>query len=80
MAEFKRYLLSVYGQPDVVRTPSTGSPTGVSRSEFSGLRGVMCFEVHFSDATGHFTLWDGWQAVRGDYFDQAFRVSLWMAE
>jgi hypothetical protein len=39
----------------------------------------MCFEVHFGDATKHFTLWDGKQAIHGDYFDQAFRVSLWMA-
>jgi hypothetical protein len=39
----------------------------------------MCFEVHFGDATGNFTLWDGTKAVHGDYFAEAFQVSLWIA-
>jgi len=80
VAEFKKYMVSTYGNPDLVRTPPKGTKTGVSRADFAGLRGVLCFEVQFSDATGHFTLWDGSQAVHGDYFDRAFRVSLWMAE
>jgi hypothetical protein len=80
VAEFKRFMLSAYGPPDVIRTSGAGSQGGVSRADFAGLRGVMCFEVHFSDATGHFTLWDGFQALHGDYFDRAFRVSIWMAE
>ncbi len=80
VAEFKQYMLSAYGAPDLVRTPPKGAQTGVSRADFANLRGVLCFEVHFSDATGHFTLWDGAQVAHGDYFDRAFRVSLWMAE
>jgi hypothetical protein len=57
-----------------------GANAGVDRADFANLRGVLCFVVHFSDATGHFTLWDGAQAVHGDYFDRAFRVSIWMSE
>jgi hypothetical protein len=79
VAEFKQFMLGTYGAPDLVRTPPAGSPTGVLRADFAHLRGVMCFEVHFSDATGHFTLWDGTQPVHGDYFARAFRVSLWIA-
>ena len=79
VAEFKRYMLDHYGPPDIVRTPPAGAKEGVSRDAFAHLMGVICFEVHFSDATGHFTLWDGTDAVHGDYFDRAFRVSLWMA-
>ena len=80
VAEFKKYMLSAYGAPDLVRTPPKGAKSGVARTDFANLRGVLCFEVQFIDATGHFTLWDGTQAVHGDYFDRAFRVSLWMAE
>jgi hypothetical protein len=80
VAEFKKYMLSSYGNPDMVRTPPKGANAGVERADFANLRGVLCFEVHFSDATGHFTLWDGSQVVHGDYFDRAFRVSLWMSE
>jgi hypothetical protein len=79
VAEFRKYMVSAYGQPDVVRKPPKGRPTGVASTEFSGLRGVLCFQVNFSDATGHFTLWDGSRAVHGDYFSHAFQVSLWIA-
>jgi hypothetical protein len=79
VAEFKQFMLSTYGAPDIVRTPPAGSPTGVLRADFAHLRGVMCFEVHFADATGHFTLWDGTQPVHGDYFSRSYRVSLWVA-
>jgi hypothetical protein len=79
VAEFKRYMLDHYGPPDIVRGPPAGAKEGVLRDAFAHLMGVICFEVHFNDATGHFTLWDGTDAVHGDYFDRAFRVSLWMA-
>ncbi|HET6149844.1 MAG TPA: hypothetical protein VFH68_20055 [Polyangia bacterium] len=62
-----------------MRTPPPKQKTGVLRTGFAHLRGVMCFEMHFGDATGHFTLWDGTRAVHGDYFDRAYRVSLWLA-
>jgi hypothetical protein len=79
VAEFRKYMVSAFGQPDIVRKPPKGRPVGVASTEFPGLRGVLCFQVSFSDATGHFTLWDGSRAVHGDYFNRAFQVSLWMA-
>ncbi|HMJ57349.1 MAG TPA: T6SS effector amidase Tae4 family protein [Polyangiaceae bacterium] len=80
VAEFKKYMLQTYGAPDMVRRPPSGAAAGVSRRDFTNLRGVICFEARFNDATGHFSLWDGSRSVHGDYFERSFRVSLWIAE
>jgi hypothetical protein len=80
VAEFKRYMLQTYGEPDLVRRPPHGTAAGVSRSDFANLRGVICFEARFNDATGHFSLWDGSRSVHGDYFTRSYQVSLWIAE
>jgi hypothetical protein len=80
VAEFKRYLLDTYGAPDLVRRPPRGTTVGVSRNDFANLRGVLCFEANFGDATGHFTLWDGSRSVHGDYFARSYQASLWLAE
>jgi hypothetical protein len=79
VAEFKKYLISAYGQPDIIRKPTAPMRTGVDRGAFAGLRGVICFDVHWPDATGHFSLWDGANSVHGDYFREAYQVSLWFA-
>jgi hypothetical protein len=79
VAEFKRFLTNRYGPADIVRRPPAAQKFGVPRDAFYHRRGVICFEVPFGDATGHFTLWDGNASVHGDYFDRAVRVSLWMA-
>lgn len=78
VAEFKKYLLRTYGLPDIVRTPAAKGQ-GVPTTDFASLAGVMCFDVQFNDATGHLTLWNGYQVVHGDYFARAYKVSLWMA-
>jgi hypothetical protein len=78
VAEFKKYLLRTYGPPDLIRN-SAGEGQGIPPADFVGLAGVICFDVKFEDATGHFTLWNGYQAVHGDYFARAYKVSLWMA-
>lgn len=79
VAEFKRYLVKEYGPPDIVAGISPPRIAGVATDLFEGLAGVMCFEAKFSNATGHFTLWDGSRAVHGDYFDRSYLVSLWIA-
>jgi hypothetical protein len=79
VAEFKRYIVAAYGQPDTIRTPTAPQRTGVDKAAFAGLRGVICFEVRWRDATGHFSLWDGANSVHGDYFREAYQVSLWFA-
>jgi hypothetical protein len=64
VAEFKPYLEHHFGAP---RRFGTGAQTG-----------IICFEVHgWSDATGHFDLWDGGQCRHEGYFDKASAVWLW---
>ncbi len=83
VAQFGPYLRSAYGEPDIVGKPPKDKALGVDRKQFAGVRGVIGFDADFgptSDATGHFTLWDGSKCVRGDHFTRAYRVSLWLAE
>jgi len=69
VAEFKPYLVGKYGKPDV---------TGTTAAEFSGKKGIIMFDVQgWSDATGHFDLWDGSQARNHEYFAQSSKVYLW---
>jgi len=74
--EMKRWLTHKLGAPDIDAT----SP--VDRSQFSGVRGVIGFDIHFPDATGHLDLWDGSTYIHEavdprDYFSIASRVVLW---
>ena len=67
--EFKEFLQSKYRPADI---------HGKDRSSVEGKTGLIMFDVTgWSDATGHFDLWDG-SACRGsDYFDKASDVYLW---
>ena len=77
--EFWNYMLRTYGKPTV------HSPIGqkINRDEFAGIRGIIGFHVKFNDATGHFTLWNGFKLKHGgdlhDYFGIAFEAALWEA-
>jgi hypothetical protein len=59
VAQFIRYLRWKYGEPDVV------SKQGVITADpFNGKKGVIAWNVKgWGDATGHFTLWDGQDAL-----------------
>jgi len=54
------------------------------KSGLASLRGIIGFDIHFADATGHFDLWDGsvfsdeYQASH-DYWTLAKRIWLWKA-
>lgn len=55
------YMNATYGAPDI---------NGTSRSLYSGQQGIIEFNVSgWSDATGHFTIWDGNSVGHGDYFN-----------
>lgn len=76
--EFWRYMTNTYGAPTV----TAKSP--LSKDKFAGIRGIIGFRVaHFTDATGHFTLWDGEKLLYGsdehDYFAIANEAALWEA-
>ena len=81
VSEMRRWLTSMFGPPDI---DVKGPP--VSREPFKSAKGIICFDIHFSDATGHLDLWDGQTffdevyklSYSGhDFFDMARRVSLW---
>lgn len=77
VAEFQRYLRRRYGPPTLSWTypPQQGGPVPAS---FRGRKGILCFEVSvWSDATGHFDLWDGSAPRHHGYFDVADAVHLW---
>ncbi len=82
MQEMRAWLTGHFGPPAI--DEAGGSP--VSRAAFRGRKGIIAFDIHFSDANGHVDLWDGdtfYDEVYGmshaehDFFDMARRVSLW---
>lgn len=79
VAEFELYMGQEYGPPQVEASGSKDiGPT--SRTPFAGKRGVIAFRVKgWSNATGHFDLWDGARCIHEDYFARANHVALWTA-
>lgn len=82
VAEMQRWMRSWFGAPDL----EVAKP--VSRAAFASHKGIIAFDIHWSDASGHFDLWDGatfHDEIYGishaghDFFDLASRVSLWFA-
>lgn len=76
--EFWLYLIRTYGKPTVV------SKKPFDKKLFRGIRGIIGFNVSmFKGATGHFTLWDGFDLLYGgrdhDYFQIADDAALWEA-
>jgi hypothetical protein len=71
VAEFKKYMQQKYGEP-------TFSGGAGSESDFAGKQGIILFDdCGWSDATGHFDLWDGSACAHGAYWEQAKVVKLW---
>jgi len=65
-----RFLEHSFGRPDkVVKSPKS--------EDFSGTRGIIVFDVNWSDASGHVTLWDGKACSDHCYFPMANEASLW---
>lgn len=72
VAEMQRYMTETYGKPDV---HSSGG-----KQAFAGHQGIICFAVSgWSDATGHFDLWNGAKCEYHDYWDRAHDVMVWDA-
>ena len=76
------YLTARFGPPTIVDdTPSATN----RRAKFAGKVGLIAFEIHFSDATGHMDLWDGADfnmepdpSTGHDYFVMASKIMLWV--
>jgi RHS repeat-associated protein len=70
VADLGKYLNRTYGHPDI---------NGHARSDFNGVHGIIQFDVSiWTNATGHFTTWDGSQVGHGDYFKESDDVHLWI--
>jgi hypothetical protein len=76
VTEFKAYLDREYGPPQV--THAYERQGGAVPAEIKGRQGIICFEVSgWSDASGHFDLWNGAACINHGYFERASRVHLW---
>lgn len=75
--ELARYMLKKYGKPQI--WAKSGKKGGEElRQAVAGKKGVIIFVVKsWTDATGHFDLWDGAKASHEDYFGAASDVFLW---
>lgn len=73
--ELKAWLRANVGRPTITVESSSG--VGVDSIPFVGLRGIIMFEVDFSDADGHFDLWNEDRVAHEEYFADATSVSLW---
>ncbi len=63
--EFHRFLVNHVKAPDI-------------KGDVDGHQGVIMFKVSiWTDATGHFDLWDGSKCAHHGYFDVADEVYLW---
>ena len=76
--ELTRYLKAVYGRPQFTfryEDPADGTIP----PDFRGVQGVICFKVKgWTDATGHYDLWDGRECIHTPYFHKASAVYLWL--
>jgi hypothetical protein len=72
VTDFDRFLTNLLGDPDI----ESNNP-----SDFQGHQGIILFQVSgWSDATGHFTLWDGSNVAYGNYFSEAYNIKLWILD
>jgi len=81
--ELHAWLDHVLGAPDFDTSKKQGD--AFDKSQLASMKGVIGFDIHFADATGHFDLWDGStfsheaQASQ-DYWTMATRIWLWAAD
>jgi hypothetical protein len=77
MRQLGKFLETKIGSPSIElkRAP-------FKRKRFGEMTGIIRFEIHFSDASGHLDLWDGktftHEATAGkDYFQLATEIAFW---
>jgi hypothetical protein len=85
--ELGPWVLQQLGPPSIVAKPRAGQKTGVDKAKFAKYRGIIQFTIQWSDATGHFDLWDGSCMFEPShtpeterYFSLALQVALYAAD
>ncbi|MGO9601008.1 MAG: type VI secretion system amidase effector protein Tae4 [Isosphaeraceae bacterium] len=71
VSEFHKYMQSKYGMPLTVQGNGTIPASILSK------KGVIEFVVAFSDATGHFDVWNGAKCKYEEFFARAKTINLW---
>lgn len=79
VAEVRRWLPHAIGKADFDHTKAAGAP--FDKATLAQLRGIIAFDIHFSDATGHFDSWDGTvfshEYAAAEYWTRATRITVW---
>jgi hypothetical protein len=88
VAEMRKWLptADALGTPDLDLRKKQGE--AFDKSTLKDLKGIIAFDIHFSDATGHLDRWDGTQFSHesgqstdfgdaGQYWALATRITLW---
>jgi hypothetical protein len=81
VAETRKWLAFTIGKPDFETKKKAGA--AFDKTQLADMKGIIAFDISFSDATGHLDLWDGTQFSHEyaslTYWTDATRISLWKA-
>jgi hypothetical protein len=79
VAEMRTWLPGALGKPAVDLRKKQGE--SFDKSSLAALKGIIAFDIRFSDATGHLDSWDGRTFSSEynveDYWAPATRITLW---
>ena len=80
--EMRKWLDGTLGKADFDLTKSAG--VAFNKNSIAGMKGIIAFDIAFSDATGHLDLWDGSvitseSHMSRDYYNAASRITIWKA-
>jgi hypothetical protein len=80
--ELRPWLVHRFGQPDFDISKKQGEE--FDKSRLAAIKGIIGFDIRFTDATGHLDLWDGSSFTHeyqtsAEYWTGATRISIWKA-
>ena len=79
VAEVRKWLPHAIGKPDFDLTKKAGE--AFDKTALAAAKGIIAFDIHFRDATGHFDAWDGskfsHEYESATYWKLATRITLW---
>ena len=80
--EMRQWLEHTLGKPTFDAKKTKGTP--FDKTPISSMKGIIAFDIAFSEATGHLDLWNATQfsselIASKDYWTAATRISLWKA-
>ena len=77
VSHMRKYLKMRYGKANI----SVKGNQKELKEAIKSKKGIICFIVSgWSDATGHFDLWNGSQVRNSEYFTKANQVKLWLVK